>query len=62
MGSLVKNRFSVKRKNGRFSVILAGTKSVVIVGNFFDGPDGPTKFRWQLSKIKGTYTSEVAQA
>ena len=39
------NDFLAKRKNGHFSVILAGTKSVVIVGHFFDGPDGPTKFR-----------------
>ena len=38
-------RFSAKRKNGRFSVIPAGTGSVVIVGYFLGGPDGPTKFR-----------------
>ena len=28
-------RFSAKRKNGRFSVIPAGIRSVVIVGHFF---------------------------
>ena len=38
-------RFSAKRKNGRFSVIPAGTGSVVNVGYFLGGPDGPTKFR-----------------
>ena len=43
-----------KRKNDRFFVILARTLSVVNVGHFFDGPDGPTKFCWPRSKIKGT--------
>ena len=38
-------RFSAKRKNGRFSVIPAGTGSVVNVGYFLGGLDGPTKFR-----------------
>ena len=37
--------FLAKRKNGRFSVIPAGTRSVVNVGHFFSGPDGPTKLR-----------------
>ena len=32
-------------ENGRFSVNPAGTGSVVIVGHFFGGPDGPNKFR-----------------
>ena len=41
-----------------FSIILARTGSVVTLGHFFYGPDGPTKFRWKLSKIKGTYTSD----
>ena len=34
-----------KSKNGRFSVIPAGTRSVVNVGHLSGGPDGPTKFR-----------------
>ena len=38
-------RFSAKRKNGRFSVIPAGTGSVVNVDHFFGDPDGPNKFR-----------------
>ena len=38
-------------KNVRFSIIPAGTRSSVIVGHFFDGPDGPTKFRWRRSKV-----------
>ena len=38
-------RFLAKRKNGRFSVSPAGTRSVVNVGHFFSGPDGPTKLR-----------------
>ena len=37
--------FSAKRKSGRFSVIPAGTGSVVSVGHFFGDPDGPNKFR-----------------
>ena len=37
--------FLAERKNGRFSVIPAGTRSTVIVGHYFDGPEGPTKFR-----------------
>ena len=43
-GFLAKKHFTAKRKNGRFSIIPAGTRSIVIVGHFFDGPDGPTKF------------------
>ena len=61
MHSYQKKHFSAKRKNGGFSVILAQTGSVVIVGHFFDGPDSSTKFRWRRSKIKDTYTSEVTQ-
>ena len=40
-----KKHFSAKRKSCRFSVFPAGTKSVVLVGQYFDSPDGPTKFR-----------------
>ena len=40
-----------KRKNGRFSVIPTGTRSL------FDGLDGPTKFRWPRSKIKGDFNN-----
>ena len=37
-----KIRFSAKRKNGRFSVLPAGTGSVVNVGHFFGfGGHGP---------------------
>ena len=36
--------------------------SIVIVGHFFDCPDGLTKFCCPRSKIKGSYNSEVAQA
>ena len=50
-GFLAKKHFTAKRKNGRFSIIPAGTRSIVIVGHFFDGPDGPTKFRWRQSKV-----------
>ena len=32
------------------------------LGHFYDGPDGPTKFRWKRSKIKGTYTSDWGMA
>ena len=41
----VKNGFSAKHKNGPFSVIPVRTRSVVNVGHFFGGPDGPIKFR-----------------
>ena len=51
--------FSANGKNSRVSVIPAG--SVVILSHFFDGPDGPTEFRWKRSKIKGTYYSKVTQ-
>ena len=37
--------FSAELKYGRFSVIPARTGSVVILGHFFDSPDGSTKFR-----------------
>ena len=46
--------FLAKRKSGHFSVIPAGTGSVVNVGHFFGDPDGPNKFRWSRTKIKGT--------
>ena len=39
-----KKRFSAKRKNRPFSVIPAGTRSIVNVGHFVGGPGGPTKF------------------
>ena len=55
----LQKHFSVKRKNGRFSIIPAQSRSVDILGHFFDGPGGTTKFRWQQSKIKGTYYGEV---
>ena len=35
----LKKHFSAKRKNGRFSVIPAETRSVIIVGHLFVGPD-----------------------
>ena len=38
-------RFLAKRKSGHFSVIPAGTGSVVNVGHFFGDPDDPNKFR-----------------
>ena len=57
-----KNHFSAEYKNGSFSVIPAWTRSVVILGHFFEGPDGFTKFRLKRSKIKGTYTYELTQA
>ena len=69
MGVFAKNAFlakkkhiSAERKNGCLFVIPARTGSVVIVGHLFDGPDGPTKFCWKRSKIKGTYTYEPTQA
>ena len=39
-----KKHFSAKRKNGRFFVIPAGTRSVVIVGHFFMAPRVPPSF------------------
>ena len=57
-----KERLLAKSKNSHFSVIPAGTRSVVIVGHFFYGPDGPTKFGSRRFKIKGTYNSEVGIA
>ena len=50
--------FSAKRKNSRFSIIPARTRSFVIVGYFFGGLDGPTKFCWAQTKIKGNYYSD----
>ena len=35
----------LQRKKGRFSVIGARIGSIVILGQFFDGLYGPTKFR-----------------
>ena len=40
-----KNHFSAERKNARFSVIPAWTGSVVLLGHFFDDPDGSPEFR-----------------
>ena len=57
-----KNCFSAKRKNSRFSVIPAVTVSVVNMSHFFGGPDGPIKFCWPWSKIKGTYNTDWALA
>ena len=57
-----KKHFSAKRKNIRFSVNPSRTGSVVILGHFFDGPDGSTKFGWKQTKIKDTYTFVVTQA
>ena len=44
-------RFSAKRKNGRFSVIPAGTISVIKIGHFFGDPDGPNKYVSKLDII-----------
>ena len=44
-------RFSAKRKNGRFSIIPARTRSVVNVD--------PNNFRWPLSNIKGPKTANL---
>ena len=52
---LAEKHYWAERKNGRFSVFPARIRSLVILGHFFDGPDDPTKFCWQRSKIKGTY-------
>ena len=44
-------------KNGKsagFSVIPIGTTSVVNVGHFFTYLDGPNKFCWSRTKIRGT--------
>ena len=48
--------------NVKTSVIPAHAGSVVILGNFFDGSDGSTKFCWKRSRIKGTYTYDPTQA
>ena len=47
--------FSAKCKNGRFSVIPAGTISVIKMYHFFGDLDGPNNFRKRRSKIRGTY-------
>ena len=49
-----KKHFSAEHKNGRFSVIPARTRSVVILGHFFDGQ--------KRSKIKGTHYSDWGMA
>ena len=43
-GFLAKKHSSTKRKNDGFSLIPEGTRSVVIVGHFFDGPTVPPSF------------------
>ena len=60
--SAKKKHFLAERKNSRFSVILAQTGSVVILGYFFYGPDVSIKFCWKRSKIKGTYTIDWGMA
>ena len=49
-------------KPARFSVIPARTGSVVLLGHFFDDPDGSPEFRWNRTKIKGSCTSKVGMA
>ena len=56
-----KKYFSAKQKNGRFSVIPAGTKSVVIVGQFLMALTVPPSFVDDGPKLRGTYNSEVTQ-
>ena len=34
----------------------------IILGDFFDGPDGSPEFRWNRTKIKGSCTSKVGMA
>ena len=41
-------------KNGRFSIITVGIASIVNVGHFFANPNGPNKFCWSRTKIRGT--------
>ena len=44
-------------KNGKhagFSIILLRTTSIVNVGHFFTDLDGPSKFFWSQTKIRGT--------
>ena len=41
----LKKHFLAEHKYGRFSLIPAGTRSVFIVGRFFDGPDHGPKLR-----------------
>ena len=57
-----KKHFLDERKNGPFSEFPARTRFVVMLGHFFDGPAGSTKFCWKRSKIKGTDTCELTQA
>ena len=48
--------FLAKLKNSAFSIIPAGTRSIVNMGYFFGGQEGPTKSCWPWSKIKGSFT------
>ena len=48
---------SKMQKNGKtavFSIIPIGTASIVSVGHFFTDLDGPNKFCWSQTKIRGT--------
>ena len=54
-----KKSFSAKHKNGRFPVILAGTRSVVIVAHFFWWPRQSHQVSL-TTKIKGTHSSDSA--
>ena len=58
----LKNHFSAKRENARFSVTPARTGSVVLLGHFFYGPDDSPEFRWNRTKIKGSCPSNVGMA
>ena len=55
-----KKYFSAKQKNGRLSAIPAGTKSVVIVGQFLMARTVPPSFVDDGPKLRGT-NSEVTQ-
>ena len=43
--SASKKHFLAERTNDRFSVVPARTRSVVLLGHFFDDPDGSPEFR-----------------
>ena len=47
-----KKHFSAKHKNGRFSIIPAGTRSVVIVGLFLMAPTVPPSFADHGPKLR----------
>ena len=51
-GFLDKNHYLAKRKNGRLSVIPAGTSSVVSVGHFFVAPTVPPSFVDNSAKLR----------